>query len=146
MKAIKKRFWIFEAGVILYSLFLLLILDIMFGYNGFELRMIVVKIIFSLVCLMSGLITWLMMEGKHWILFAIIYDVILLSFFTLISWIILFADIPFDKWFVKETYIGINEFYFVILMIGVCLIIPTLALSFFGYNIFRYIIPDKEIQ
>lgn len=142
MKSINKRFWIFEAGVILYSLFILLIADAMFGYSEIEF-----KLIFTGIFLICGLITWLVMEGKHWLLFALIYEVILLSILLMIFWIVFFCETPPELWFVKDTYTEDFEWLLaIIIIIGIITIIPTLALSFFGYNIFRYILPDKKIH
>ena len=71
MKLMDKRFWIFEGFCILYSVLLMEIVDLLFGSS-----MLGFKLIIACMCLISGLMTWLMAYGKRWAIFGIIYEVI----------------------------------------------------------------------
>ena len=132
MRLTDKRFWIFEGFCILYSILLMEIVDLLFGSS-----MLGFKLIIACMCLISGLMTWLMADGKHWTVFGIIYEVISLLILSAIFWVSFFISTPLYAWIFKETYADIELFGYLILTIGTFTLLPTFGLAFFGYQLFR---------
>lgn len=87
--------------------------------------------------MISGLMTWLMADGKHWAVFGIIYEVISLLILSAIFWVSFFISTPLYAWIFKETYADIELFGYLILTIGTFTLLPTFGLAFFGYQLFR---------
>lgn len=52
-----KRFWIFEASTIVYSVLVMLFVDLIASESVIEF-----KLIFTGLCCVSGVITWLLMK------------------------------------------------------------------------------------
>ena len=132
MRLTDKRFLIFEGFCILYSVLLMEIVDLLFGSS-----MLGFKLIIACMCLISGLMTWLMAYGKRWAIFGIIYEVISLLILSAIFWVSFFISTPLYTWFFKETYADIGLFGYLILTIGTFTLLPTFGLAFFGYQLFR---------
>lgn len=132
MRLTDKRFLIFEGFCILYSVLLMEIVDLLFGSS-----MLGFKLIIACMCLISGLMTWLMADGKHWAVFGIIYEAVFLLIISAIFWVSFFISTPLYTWFFKETYADIGLFGYLILTIGTFTFLPTLGLAFFGYQLFR---------
>ncbi|WP_289740794.1 hypothetical protein [Muribaculum intestinale] len=132
MKLTDKRFWIFEGFCILYSILLMEIVDWLFGSS-----MLGFKLIIACMCLISGLMTWLMADGKHWTVFGIIYEAVFLLIISAIFWVSFFISTPLYTWIFKETYADIELFGYLILTIGTFTFLPTLGLAFFDYQLFR---------
>lgn len=132
MRLTDKRFLIFEGFCILYSVLLTEIVDLLFGSS-----MLGFKLIIAGSCLISGLMTWLMADGKHWAVFGIIYEAIFLLIISAIFWVSFFISTPLYTWFFKETYADIGLFGYLILTIGTFTLLPTFGLAFFGYQLFR---------
>ncbi|WP_290431222.1 hypothetical protein [Muribaculum intestinale] len=108
------------------------IVDWLFGSS-----MLGFKLIIACMCLISGLMTWLMAYGKHWAIFGIIYEVISLLILSAIFWVSFFISTPLYAWIFKETYADIELFGYLILTIGTFTLLPTFGLAFFGYQLFR---------
>ncbi|WP_279093402.1 hypothetical protein [Muribaculum intestinale] len=132
MRLTDKRFLIFEGFCILYSVLLMEIVDLLFGSS-----MLGFKLIIACMCLISGLMTWLMAYGKRWAIFGIIYEVISLLILSAIFWVSFFISTPLYAWIFKETYADIELFGYLILTIGTFTLLPTFGLAFFGYQLFR---------
>lgn len=74
MKPKDKRFWIFESFTLLYAIGLMVLAIVFWGKTvTIDLSLFVVGL-----CLASGIITWLVADGKHWFIFGLIYEVIFL--------------------------------------------------------------------
>lgn len=93
-------------------------------------------ILFSVigVSCISGLITWLLGNGKHWVIFGLIYEGVFL--FVMLALLLILVE------FTKESdsgniFLDVYIFTGTIIMIMVISIIPTLALAFFGYRLFQ---------
>lgn len=127
-----RLFWIFEGFCILYSILLMFIVDSMFGASMSGFKLLVVG-----SCLISGLMTWLIAYGKHWVVFGIIYEAVFLLIISAIFWVSFFISTPLYAWIFKETYAEIGLFGYLILTIGTFTFLPTLGLAFFGYQLFR---------
>ena len=132
MRLTDKRFLIFEGFCILYSVLLMEIVNLLFGSS-----MLGFKLIIACMCLISGLMTWLMADGKHWAVFGIIYEAIFLLIISAIFWVSFFISTPLYAWIFKETYADIELFGYLILTIGTFTLLPTFGLAFFGYQLFR---------
>lgn len=113
MRLTDKRFLIFEGFCILYSVLLMEIVDLLFGSSMLGFKLIIVG-----SCMISGLMTWLMADGKHWAVFGIIYEVISLLILSAIFWVSFFISTPLYAWISKETYADIELFGYLILTIG----------------------------
>lgn len=136
MRLTDKRFWRFEGFCILYSVLLMEIVDLLFGSSMLGFKLIIVG-----SCLISGLMTWLMADGKHWAVFGIIYEAVFLLIISAIFWVSFFISTPLYTWFFKETYADIGLFGYLILTIGTFTFLPTFGLAFFGYQLFHQ---DKD--
>ncbi|GFI66786.1 hypothetical protein IMSAG192_00308 [Muribaculaceae bacterium] len=96
MKLTDKRFWIFEGFCILYSVLLMEIVDLLFGSSMLGFKLIIIG-----SCMISGLMTWLMADGKHWAIFGIIYEAVFLLIISAIFWVSFFISTPLYTWFFK---------------------------------------------
>ncbi len=67
MKLTDKRFWKFEAFTFLYAIGLILLVGFLFDKPiPFERT-----VYFSSLFLLSGLVAWLVANGKHWFVFGL---------------------------------------------------------------------------
>ena len=79
MKLTDKRFWIFEAFTFLYAIGLILLVGFLFDKPiPFERT-----VYFSSLFLLSGLVAWLVANGKHWFVFGIVYEIIFMILWAL---------------------------------------------------------------
>lgn len=125
MKLIDKRFWIFEAFTLLYAVGLMLLGYLIYGNSsvmGFQL------LIVSLCC-MSGLVTWLIANGKHWLLFGLVYECVLLFLISVCLWLLTDPKEPSLDFYM---FIGTA-----IMTIAIYTIIPSFILAFCGYRLFQ---------
>jgi len=134
MKLTDKRFWIFEGFTIVYAVVLLLIV-----YIGWDKSYVFVYLpSMILLCGMCGFFTWLLSNRRHWFVFGLIYEAVLLCVSSVLFWMHrLFA-------FAGEVdSIDVNIFFLCVLFIFAISIIPTFVLAFFGYKLFQK--RDEEI-
>lgn len=137
MKLTDKRFWIFEAYTLLYAIGLTLLGCVVWGKTA----TIELGLFLACVCLISGLITWLIANGKHWFVFGLVYEVVflcLIAAFCVIVAVVTSGTIFNDFW------LDVGILLVFIFTIGVVSLLPTIALAFFGYHIFRKNVGTKE--
>lgn len=130
MKLTDKRFWIFEASTLLYTIGLLALGCVVWDKTS----TIELGLFLACVCLISGLITWLIANGKHWFVLGIVYEVVflcLIAAFCVIVAVVTGGTIFNDFW------LDIGILLVFIFTIGVVSLLPTIALAFFGYHLFR---------
>ena len=125
MKPADKRFWIFEGFTLLYAI-ALMILDFMaWGHSA-------AGTLFFFVgsCCTSGWVTFLIANGKHWLVFGLVYEVIYL--------LLLFMYLLADGWmsgYFDEEYLDMCLAF--IYPIAIVSLFPSLALAFVGYHLFN---------
>lgn len=130
MKLTDKRFWIFEVSTLLYAIGLTALGCVVWEKTA----TIELGFFLACVCLISGLITWLIANGKHWFVFGLVYEVVflcLIAAFCVIVAVVTNGTIFTDFW------LDIGILLVFIFSIGVVSFLPTIALAFFGYHIFR---------
>lgn len=128
MRLTDKRFWIFEGFTIVYAVVLLLIV-----YIGWDKSYVFVYLpSMILLCGMCGFFTCLLSNRRHWFVFGLIYEAVLLCVSSVLFWMHrLFA---FNS---EVDSIDVNSFFLCILFIFAISIIPTFVLAFFGYKLFQ---------
>lgn len=129
MKLKDKRFWIFEASTIVYSILVNSFVELCASPSVIEFQLK-----FAGLCCICGVITWLLANGKHWLLFGLIYEIIILT----TIWVILLVGKIFDN--PSNIAMTMEDWHILIaLNVGVIFftLIPTLFLAFFGYQVFR---------
>lgn len=116
----------FEAATCVYGIVVLFTFDLMFSKSTVEFYFLSMG-----VSCISGMITWIMANGKHWLLFSLIYELVLLAATSLLC--------LFETIFTDNSTITIDEFFSGVYIIAITAliptIIPTLLLSFFGYHL-----------
>lgn len=137
MKPTGKRFWIFEAFTVLYAIGLMLL-----GYGVWG-KSSVVEFQLSVVglCCISGLATWPIAKGRHWLVFGFIYEAVFLLIISVCLWID--AMINHATVF-NDLLLDISIFLYFIFVIAVVTFLPSLALAFFGYHLFDKNVGDKK--
>lgn len=130
MELRNKRFWIFEVFTLLYAIGLAALGCVVWDKTG----TIELGLILECLCLISGLITWLIANGNHWFVFGLVYEVVflcLIAAFCVIVAVVTNGTIFTDFW------LDIGILLVFIFSIGVVSFLPTIELAFFGYHIFR---------
>lgn len=132
-----KRFWIFEASTLLYAIGLTVLGCVVWGRTAtMELGLFL-----ACVCLISGLITWFIVNGKHWFVFGLVYESV---FLCLIAAFCVFEAIITSGTIFNDFWLDICILLVFIFTIGVVSFLPTIALAFFGYHILRKKVSTKE--
>jgi len=137
MKLSDTRFWIFEVSTLLYAIGLTALGCVVWEKTA----TIELGLFLACVCLISGLITWLIANGKHWFVFVLVYEVVflcLIAAFCVIVAVVTSGTIFNDFW------LDIGILLVFIFTIGIVSLLPTIALAFFGYHIFRKSVDTKE--
>ncbi len=130
MKLTDKRFGIFEASTLLYAIGLTVLGCVVWGRTAtMELGLFL-----ACVCLISGLITWFIVNGKHWFVFGLVYESV---FLCLIAAFCVFEAIITSGTIFNDFWLDICILLVFIFTIGVVSFLPTIALAFFGYQILR---------
>lgn len=130
------RFWIFEAYVLLYAIGLTRLGCVVWDKTAtMELGLFVVCL-----CLATGLITWLIANGKHWLFFGLIYEVI---FIILIATITIIGALLTGYSFFNDFCLDLAILLAFIFAIAIVSFLPTLALAYLGYHIFHRNIENK---
>lgn len=137
MKPTGKRFWIFEAFTVLYAIGLMLLGYMVWGKSSVvEFQLSVVGL-----CCISGLATWPIAKGRHWLVFGLIYEAVFLLMISVCLWID--AMINHATVF-NDLLLDISIFLNFISVIAVVTFLPSLALAFFGYHLFDKNVGDKK--
>lgn len=126
-----KRFWIFEASTIVCSILVNSFVDLIASESVIEF-----KLMFTGLSCACGVITWLLANGKHWLLFGLIYEIVLLMTIWIFMAILSIGDFHNSS----NNAMTMEDWHIIIAFnIGVIFftLIPTLLLAFFGYQIFR---------
>lgn len=129
MKLSDTRFWIFEVSTLLYAIGLTALGCVVWEKTA----TIELGLFLACVCLISGLITWLIANGKHWFVFGLVYEVVflcLIAAFCVIVAVVTSGTIFNDFW------LDIGILLVFIFTIGVASFLPTIALAFVGYYLF----------
>lgn len=135
MKLTDKRFWIFEGFTIVYAIVLLLLVIALSG-KSFSLDIL---FIFVGVSCISGIITWLLGNGKHWFAFGLIHEGVMLFIIVTFLWISAIAYNQFDS-------IAISIILYTMTTFVAISIIPTLALANLGYGLFQKREMKKQVD
>ncbi len=125
-----KRFWLFEASTLLYVIVLMVLECVVWG----KTTTIESGLFLVCVCLISGLLTWLIANGKHWFVFGLVYEAV---FLCLIAAFCVFEAIITSGTIFNDFWLDICILLVFIFTIGVVSFLPTIALAFFGYHILR---------
>lgn len=124
MKITDKRFWIFEGFTIIHAIAEAWVVD----------NMIYVVCIFA-VCALSGIITWLLADGKDWITFGFTYEVVHVYCVSLLIWIAELINFSLNS---NEVHLlGVNAFFVFISVFIIITAVPSFVLAFVGYELFR---------
>lgn len=137
MNLIDKRFWILEAFTLLYAIGLTALGCVVWDKTA----TIELGLFLSCVCLISGLITWLIADGKHWFVFGLVYEAL---FLCLIATSCVIAAVVTNGTIFNDFWLDIGILLVFIFTIGVVSLLPAIALAFFGYHIFRRSVGTKE--
>lgn len=124
-----KQFWVFEASTLLYAIGLLTLGYLVWDKTG----TIELGLILGCLCLISGLITWLAAYGKHWFIFALVYEVV---FLCLIAASCVVVAVITNGTIFNDFWLDIGILFVFIFTIGVANFLPTIALAFVGYYLF----------
>ena len=124
MKLTDKRLWIFEGYTILYSILLMFLLCVVSG----KPYMLDAQLLLTVFCAISGLITWLIANGKYWVIFGLIYEVVFITVITIFFWVYCSIIGSVDE-------IALMIFFSFIPIIAIITVFPSVALAFFGYHI-----------
>lgn len=137
LKLTDKRFWIFETSTLLYAIGLTVLGCVVWSKTAtIELGLFLVSL-----CFISGLITWLIANGKHWFVFGLVYEGV---FLCLIAAFCVIIGVVTNGTIFNDFWLDIGMLLVFIFTIGVVSILPTIALAFFGYHIFRKNVSTKE--
>lgn len=130
MKLTDKRFLIFEASTLLYAIVLMALGCMVWSKTA----TIELGLILGCLCLVSGLMTWLIANGKHWFVFGLVYEVVLLCLIA-VSCVIGAAET--DGTVFNDFWLDVGILLAFIFSIGVASFLPTMALAFLGYHLFH---------
>lgn len=137
MRLADKRFWIFEASTLLYAIGLTVLGCVIWSKTAtIELGSFLVSL-----CFISGLITWLIANGKHWFVFGLVYEVV---FLCLIAAFCVIIGVVTNGTIFNDFWLDIGILLAFTFTIGVVSLLPTIALAFFGYHIFRKNVSTEE--
>lgn len=131
MQLTEKRFWIFEAFTVLYAIGLSFLAHEVWSASPLMGEILPAAIGISCI---SGLITWLTAKAKHWFYFAIIFEAVFLALFYAL---ILIGAVINKATIFNDILLDITISVVFILTVGVVIFIPTLALAYIGYNLFK---------
>lgn len=126
MKMTDKRFWIFEGFTIVYAIAMLMLVITLSG-KSFSVDFLLIFVGGSCI---SGAITWLLGNGKHWFVFGLIHEGFMLFMIVTSLWISAIAYNQFDPIVISIILYAMTAFVAIS-------IIPTLALAYFGYGLFQ---------
>ncbi len=92
------------------------------------------KIFVAGLCNICDIITWLLVNGKHWVKFALVYEGVFLFCVSLTLWIsaLFYTSFKFNE-LLSDVYI----FFSFMIFIAILTIIPFFLLSFLGYRLFQ---------
>lgn len=124
-----KRFWIFEASTLLYAIGLLALGCVVWDKTA----TIDLGLFLACVCLISGLITWLIANGKHWFVFGLVYEMV---FLCLIAAFCVIVAVVTNGTIFNDFWLDIDILLVFIFTIGVVSLLPAIALAFVGYYLF----------
>lgn len=137
MKLIDKRLGLFEIFTLLYAIGLTALGCVVWDKTA----TIELGLFLACVCLISGLITWLIANGKHWFVFGLVYEVV---FLCLIAAFCVIVAVVTNGTIFNDFWLDIGILLVFIFTIGVVSLLPTIAFAFFGYHIFRKSVDTKE--
>ncbi|MDE6264966.1 MAG: hypothetical protein K2M11_07460 [Paramuribaculum sp.] len=129
MQLTDKRFMIFEVATIVYAIGLMLIAKCVWEKTP-TIGILTFLIGFSLI---SGLITWIIANGKHWFVFGLTYEAI---FLLLITLCMIFDAIIGGYSVFNDLYLDILILFAFVFTIAVVCFIPSMILAFVGYHLF----------
>ncbi|WP_294618888.1 hypothetical protein [uncultured Bacteroides sp.] len=120
----------FEGFTFVYAAVVLPLADLFFG-KGSDMEF---KIFVAGLCSICGIITWLLVNGKHWVKFALVYEGVFLFCVSLTLWIsaLFYTSFKFNE-LLSDVYI----FFSFMIFIAILTIIPSFLLSFLGYGLFQ---------
>lgn len=124
MKLTDKRFWLFEVYTILYSILLMFLLCVVSG----KPYMLDAQLLLTSFCVTSGLITWLIANGKYWVIFGLIYEVVFITVISIFFWVYCSIISSVDE-------ITLMMFFYFILIIAIISVFSSVVLAFFGYHL-----------
>lgn len=124
-----KRFWIFELSTLIYSVLMVFLISVLMSSSTLTFYL-------SAICFFcfSGLITWIFADGRHWLIFALIFEVV--SVF-LISLIFCIGGLLSTGGIKNLTGDDGSLLWAIIFNFALFAVIPNLLLSFIGYKIFN---------
>lgn len=129
MKLIDKRLGLFEIFTLLYAIGLTALGCVVWDKTA----TIELGLFLACVCLISGLITWLIANGKHWFVFGLVYEVV---FLCLIAAFCVIVAVVTNGTIFNDFWLDIGILLVFIFTIGVASFLPTIALAFVGYYLF----------
>lgn len=135
MKLTDKRLWIFEGYTILYSILLMFLLCVVSG----KPYMLDAQLLLTVFCAISGLITWFIAYGKHWVVFGLIYEVVFITVISIFFWVYCSIISSVDE-------ITLMMFFYFIPIIAIITVFSSVALAFFGYHLINKKSRDNEID
>lgn len=128
MRLTDKKYWIFEGCTVVYAVVLLLMV-----YVGWDKSWAFVYLpSMALLCSVCGYVTWLLANRRHWFVFGLVYEAVLLCVSSVLLWI--HRLIAFNS---EIDATDVDIFLYCIIGIFAVSILPTLALAFFGYKLFQ---------
>lgn len=131
MKLTDKRFWKFEAFTFLYAIGLILLVGLLFDKSiPFERT-----VYFSSLFLMSGLVAWLVANGKHWFVFGLVYEIIFMILWTLMLAVAYYIEYDSLNHAIEDGVIDAGLLVYLLVVPAIAMFIPSLVLAFFGYHL-----------
>lgn len=131
MKLTDKRLWKFEAFTFLYAIGLILLVGLIFDKPiPFERT-----VYFSSLFLMSGLLAWLVANGKHWFVFGLVYEIIFMILWTLMLAVAYYIEYDSLNHAIEDGIIDTGLLVYLLVVPAIVMFIPSLVLAFFGYHL-----------
>lgn len=130
-KLADKRFWIFEAFTILYAIGLMGLGYMVWGNSSvIEFQLFILSL-----CCISGLITWVIANRKHWFILGLVYEAIFLLLISICLWIeAMTSNNTVNVLFDIDLF---SAFVLVILLIAAVSFVPSIVLAFIYYHLFN---------
>ncbi len=126
-----RRFWIFEGATVFYAMVLVMLGNIMFGNS-----VAMVYLISIALCSISGAIAWPLANRSHWLVFGT-FDWAVLLFVSFVA-LCFYAQLGTEFYSLRLLFKdGVLILFWLIIPFAVFSIVPTIALAFFGYQMFR---------
>ena len=142
MKLTDKRFWKFEAFTFLYAIGLILLVGFLFDKPiPFERT-----VYFSSLFLLSGLVAWLVANGKHWFVFGIVYEIIFMILWALMLAVAHYIEYDSLNHAIEDGIIDACVFVYLLVVPAIVMFIPSLVLAFFGYHLINKNSRDNEFD